>query len=84
MTGWSMCVTGNDRVQVFQPDGTPLLMWGGPGTAPGEFNHPSGAVLDAAGNVYVLDKDNARVQKFGAATTPARRATLGALKRRYR
>ncbi len=32
----------------------------------GEFNYPSGVDVDAAGNVYVVDQVNNRVQKFDA------------------
>ena len=62
--------TGNHRVQKFQADGTFIAKWGrngGDGTAgagDGEFNRPKGVAVDAAGNVFVTDSDNHRVQKF--------------------
>jgi tripartite motif-containing protein 71 len=34
------------------------------GVRGGEFNHPDGVAADAAGNVYVADSDNQRIQKF--------------------
>lgn len=43
-----------------------LSSFGTPGAAPGQFNRPMGAAVDASGNVYVVDKDNNRVQKFNA------------------
>ncbi|OGF14586.1 MAG: hypothetical protein A2W00_07300, partial [Candidatus Eisenbacteria bacterium RBG_16_71_46] len=41
--------------------------WGTNGTGPGQFAYPYGIALDAAGNVYVADRNNYRVQKFSAA-----------------
>lgn len=43
-------------------------LWGGPlpGNANGQFNDPAGVAVDAAGNVYVADTGNDRVQKFTA------------------
>jgi DNA-binding beta-propeller fold protein YncE len=45
---------------------TYLFGWGGAGTGEGEFNQPRGVALDSAGNVYVVDSGNWRVQKFDA------------------
>ena len=41
-----------------------MLSWGTLGTGPGEFNNPYGVALDPAGDVYVTDQNNNRVQKF--------------------
>jgi sugar lactone lactonase YvrE len=41
-----------------------VAMWGTPGTGAGQFNRPYGLALDGAGNVWVADGLNARVQKF--------------------
>jgi sugar lactone lactonase YvrE len=38
--------------------------WGGIGTGPGQFRNPGQVVVDSAGNVFVTDGDNSRVQKF--------------------
>jgi DNA-binding beta-propeller fold protein YncE len=38
--------------------------WGGFGAGAGQFNAPSGIAVDGAGNVYVIDAGNHRLQKF--------------------
>lgn len=47
-------------------DGTATNRFGfpGAGTAPGQFNEPVGAIIDAAGNLYISEHENHRVQKF--------------------
>ena len=57
---------GNSRVHKFDPAGRPLLSWGEPGTDPGCFNIPHNIATDAAGLVYVADRENSRVQIFDA------------------
>jgi DNA-binding beta-propeller fold protein YncE len=62
----------NSRVQKLSSTGQPLAAWGtvvGQGTPrpapePGQFNGPGGVTVDRAGNVYVADTRNARVQKL--------------------
>lgn len=41
-----------------------ILKWGTSGSANGQFITPRGMATDAAGNVYVADAGNNRVQKF--------------------
>lgn len=41
-----------------------VTTWGGPGTGQGQFSVPQGVSVDAAGNVYVVDENNFRVEKF--------------------
>ena len=41
-----------------------LRQWGSRGTDPGEFRSPQALALDATGQVYVVDQENHRVQKF--------------------
>ena len=66
--------SGNHRIQIFDPgSGQLLAIWGqtgaspSPGEAPGRFSSPWTLAGDAAGNVYVLDYGNRRIQKFGGA-----------------
>jgi streptogramin lyase len=47
----------------------PIAQWGGPGTDPSEFNQPSDLAFDAEDNVYVVDWENERVQKFTSGGT---------------
>lgn len=59
----------NNRVQVFTPDGRYLRQWGGVGLGiggswPGWFRLAKEVALDPAGNVYVVDAFNGRLQKF--------------------
>lgn len=55
---------GNNRIQVFQPDGTFVRTWGSSGSLIGQFNCPIGLVIDATGLIYVLDSGNRRIQVF--------------------
>lgn len=63
--------SGNHRIQIFHPKSFQLVgIWGQPDaisepdTAAGRFNTPWTLAEDAAGNVYVVDYGNQRVQKF--------------------
>jgi DNA-binding beta-propeller fold protein YncE len=44
----------------------PAAVWGRKGTALGQFDEPRGLTVDAAGNVYVVDSKNNRIQKFSS------------------
>ena len=52
------------QVHKFDSSGTPLLAWGGSGSANGQFQFPQGIAVDASNNVYVADSGNSRIQKF--------------------
>jgi len=59
----------NHRIQKFSSSGTFLAKWGGvgsggPGSGNGQLVQPEGVATDSAGNVYVADSGNDRVQKF--------------------
>jgi DNA-binding beta-propeller fold protein YncE len=54
----------NGRVQVFTPEGKYLFGIGASGKEPGQFARPHGMALDSAGNLYVADAGNQRIQKF--------------------
>ena len=54
----------NNRVQVFDSNGTFLRSFGDVGENAGQFNHPDGVAIDKDGNIFVADRDNHRVQIF--------------------
>lgn len=54
----------NRRIHRVTANGTFVMAWGSPGTGDNEFAAPVGVAADAAGNVYVVDHGNHRVQKF--------------------
>ena len=43
---------------------THLCHFGAFGSNPGEFKHPTSVATDRAGNIYVSDRDNNRIQQF--------------------
>ncbi|HOW32846.1 MAG TPA: 6-bladed beta-propeller [Methanoregulaceae archaeon] len=68
--GLVLCVVliagGEAAVPVgYQFNGT----WGGLGSEPGNFSSPLGIASDQAGNVYVVDSNNHRIQKFSSSGT---------------
>lgn len=82
---------GSCRIQMFSGTGAYLGQWGKPGgsayvkTPGGEFSSSAfGIAVDASGDVYVADRTNCRIQKFGLMPTPARAMTWGDLKRKFR
>ena len=54
----------NSRVAKVDKDGNWLKSWGDRGKEPGQFNTPHSIATDAAGNVYVADRGNHRIQVF--------------------
>ena len=54
----------NNRVAKFGPDGNFVKSWGQTGQANGQFNRIRGIQSDAAGNIYVADAGNTRIQVF--------------------
>ena len=43
-----------------------VTKWGTFGNGDGQFNSPCGVAVDSAGNVYVVDTGNTRIQKFNS------------------
>ena len=62
--------TGNERVQVFSPDGTFIRSWGGYGSEPSQFIEPVGIAIGPDDRVYVADSGNGRISVFGRDGTP--------------
>lgn len=54
----------NSRVAKVDKDGNWVKSWGEPGDQPGQFNVPHSIDVDAAGNIYVADRGNRRIQVF--------------------
>lgn len=59
----SIAQLGN-RICKLDHAGRFLFEWGGKGAGDGQFNGPGAIVVDNAGNVYVADTGNHRIQKF--------------------
>jgi sugar lactone lactonase YvrE len=55
---------GDPRVLKFDKNGTFIKSWGGEGTEPGKFNVAHGIALDAKGQLWVVDRENERIQIF--------------------
>ena len=60
------------RVQMFRPDGAFVRAWGFRGSLPGQLNRPNGVCVSAAGEVFVADTWNLRVQVFNSSLPTAR------------
>jgi DNA-binding beta-propeller fold protein YncE len=56
----------NHRVQEFTRDGAFVAVFGGFGTAPGQFDTPNFLATDTRGHVFVCDENNSRIQVFDA------------------
>jgi streptogramin lyase len=54
----------NARVVHFDKTGRFVKAWGKLGVAPGEFSIPHGIAMDSKGRLYVVDRNNVRVQVF--------------------
>jgi DNA-binding beta-propeller fold protein YncE len=55
---------GQHRVHRFSPDGELLHSWGEAGDGPGQFTTPHSLWVDRQERVYVVDRENGRVQVF--------------------
>jgi DNA-binding beta-propeller fold protein YncE len=56
--------TSNNRIVMFNSDGTYYSEWGSYGTGNGQLYAPCGIAVDSLGNVYVAESFNNRIQKF--------------------
>ena len=56
--------TGNDRVQIFNADGSFNNMFGESGSGDGQFRQPSSVAVNAKGNIYVADTKNKKIKAF--------------------
>ncbi len=56
--------TDNDRVLIYDTNGTQLYSFGTIGRGEGEFYEPAGITVDTSGNVYVCDSNNNRIVIF--------------------
>jgi sugar lactone lactonase YvrE len=64
--------TGFHQVIVIDDQGQPVARLGTRGTALGQFNYPTNLALDSAGNLFVSDSLNFRIQQFGPDLKPIR------------
>jgi sugar lactone lactonase YvrE len=55
---------GDARVLKFDKGGKFIASWGGKGTGPGQFQVAHGIAIDANGLVWVMDRENQRIQIF--------------------
>ena len=53
-------------IQILNPDLTFSSSFGSRGSGDGQFNAPYGVAFDSTGNVYVVNRDNGRIQVFTA------------------
>jgi sugar lactone lactonase YvrE len=58
---------GNACVHCFSSEGRLRLSWGGPGGKPSQFRLPHDLVLDGAERLWVVDRENSRLQVFDKA-----------------
>jgi DNA-binding beta-propeller fold protein YncE len=55
----------NNRIEVFDAEGSFVRTWGKIGDAPGEFGRPKGIAVDSDGHIWVADQALDRVTIFG-------------------
>ncbi|HXX16025.1 MAG TPA: 6-bladed beta-propeller [Candidatus Eremiobacteraceae bacterium] len=56
--------TLNNRVEIFDADGSFISEFGSAGDGPGHFARPKGIVVDCDGHIWVADEIQSRVQVF--------------------
>jgi sugar lactone lactonase YvrE len=63
--GSRIYTTVGNFIRVWSPDGNEIDSFGGLGRKLGKLNVPAQLTLDQAGNVWVADRGNNRIQQFG-------------------
>jgi len=66
----------NSRVAKVDKNGKWLKSFGEPGSGPGQLNTPHSIAADAAGNIYVADRGNRRIQVFDGDGKVLRQITI--------
>jgi tripartite motif-containing protein 71 len=57
-------VSVSTAMRKYDPDGNLVTQWGSAGSAAGQFQNAAGAAVDPAGDVFVADTGNRRIQRF--------------------
>jgi sugar lactone lactonase YvrE len=57
---------GDARVLKFDRNGRFIAQWGGKGKEPGQFEVAHGIAIDRQGHLWVMDRENQRIQVFDA------------------
>jgi len=70
---------GDPRVLKFDRNGRLITSWGGKGTGPGQFDVAHGVAVDAQGMVWVMDRENQRIQIFDSNGTFVRQTKYSGL-----
>ena len=70
---------GDARVLKFDKDGRFIKSWGGKGKEPGQFDVAHGAAFDAKGLLWVMDRENQRIEIFDGDGTFVRQLTYKGL-----
>jgi DNA-binding beta-propeller fold protein YncE len=70
---------GDPRVLKFDRNGRFITSWGGKGTGPGQFDVAHGVAVDIQGMVWVMDRENQRIQIFDSNGTFVRQMKYSGL-----
>lgn len=64
----NMVISSNKTnvIQIMNPDGEIIQTIGEEGTDPGQLSGPQGVMVDANNDIYVVETENGRIQKFSA------------------
>jgi len=57
-----VCEYGNNRLQLFSPDGCSLGVYGSAGRRVGQLAYPWGLAIGGEGRVFIVDAGNNRIQ----------------------